>query len=146
MVLKPKDGILILARKEEDNTSIGLFLLMIMSYTRMFAGGYEDPQNINTIYVIKHKWIMAICNMTGSTKYDVYDGLYPKILEKVPMLANFVTVANAISVVGILLVLYIFYPKQKKTFDFPISSKVSVVLYTLCMPLLMLVFFALLFR
>ena len=138
--------ILILARKEEDNTSIGLFLLMIMSYTRMFAGGYDDPQNINTIYVIKHKWIMAICNITGSTKYDVYDGLYPKIVEKLPVLANFVTVANAISVVGILLVLYIFYPKQKKMFDFPISSKVSVVLYTLCMPLLMMVFFALLFK
>lgn len=138
--------ILIMARKEEGNTSIGLFLLMILSYLRMFTGGYGDPQNINTIYTVKHKWIMAICNLTGSTKYDVYDGLNPKILEKLPVLGDFVSVMNAISVASIILILYIFFPKQKKVFEFPISKSISVVLYTLCMPLFMVIFFALLFK
>lgn len=138
--------ILVLGSEKKRTLSLNMFLVSVLAYLRMFTGGYNSPQNMNTTYVARTNILMKICEMTGSTKYDVYDGLNDKILEKLPLLADYVTLMNAVIIAAALILLYINHPKNRREYELAIPVKVSVIFNVLCMPLFLFVFYGLLLK
>lgn len=133
-------------RKENDGLSLNLLLLTVLAYLRMFVGGYESPQNMNTSYVVKSSLILKICEWTGSTKYDTYDDLNSKMISRLPTLANYVSLMNATVIAIVLILLYVNHPRCRKEYEVTVPCKASAVGYILCMPLYLLVFYGLLFH
>ncbi|MCR5773113.1 MAG: hypothetical protein K6G87_17975 [Butyrivibrio sp.] len=128
------------------NEKVNVFLYMISLYLRMFTGGYNSPMNINTEYTASGSWAEKICILVGSKKYDTYDGLNAKILEKLPILESMVPMMNGIVLACILLILYHTYTNKKCELDIPVSRKYSDFMIVSCMSLYLTVFYMLLFK
>ena len=124
---------------------ISLLLVTVIQYLRFFTLGIDSPQVMNTIYSKEVPLLVSICDSLGSTKYQQYDSLMGKIIERMPSVYLFKGAINGICLASILILLWITYSKKNESKLEPykiIDSNITLV----CMPVYMLVYFGLLFH
>ncbi len=138
--------ILILTNKKEDNLNINLFLITVLEYLRMITGGYESPQNMNTSYVALTGVMTRLLNATGSEAIEGYRYVVGKLVENISVLGKIIPTLNAVILVCAALLLFINHERNSKVYKLEISYKLSTVINVACMPLFMMIFYAILFR
>ena len=129
-----------------ENKKINTFMYMLIIYIRMFTGGYNSPMTLNTEYVAEGSFAQKLCDLFGSDKYNVYDCLTTKLIEKAPILESLVPTMNGIAIAGIVVILYLTFKNKKKDIDIPFSRSVINGLIVFCMPVYLLLFYMLLFK
>ena len=72
LIYVPFTILTILVITKEERTNMSLLLFTILEYIRMFVGGYESPQNLNTAYVAKSKIMEELLIKSGSNAIDGY--------------------------------------------------------------------------
>lgn len=138
--------VLILIRDKQEANVFNLFIVTVLSYCRLLMSGYNSPQTLNTIYVAKSPLLLKVCALTGSNKYEVYDALFDKLVEKIPMLNDLATMINAVIIMCIIILLFCNHPWQKKEYKMQGSSLIILSMYVACIPLAIVVFMALLLK
>ncbi len=138
--------ILILTNKRDENINLNIFLITLLEYLRMFTGGYESPQNLNTGYVALTGVMTKMLEATGSEAIEGYRYVVGKLVENFKVLGDLVPTFNAIALVCVALLLYINHEHNNRVYKLSISYKISTLLYVACMPLFMIVFYGILLR
>ncbi|MBD5531563.1 MAG: hypothetical protein HDQ98_05070 [Lachnospiraceae bacterium] len=135
----------VLVLTSKQNRNMNLFLLSVLTFGRavyMCQAGWTYKYVLNTKYVMP--WLKGLCGRENDTCMwdylcNFFEGDYWVILR-----LTLLAVPNIIMASTILL-LVINRPNFKNQYDIAIPAKVSVILYTCCMPLLMLAFCFMLF-
>lgn len=141
--------LVILIMTTEQNIGINLFLLVVMTYGRIFQacrGSY--PKNMNTCYIMKNSWITALCDYVGSTRYladpehstclwaYLYD--WGELLEIINLLVGTCVLGTA------LILLVINRIGCKKKYEPMFRKNIMLVVYTLCMPIVLICYYIML--
>lgn len=148
----PFVAILMCAYAGENGTEAGngldmkLLLMTVLSYLRFFALGIDSSMHMNTRYSQDNKIVVALCQAFGSDKYQQSDPLVTKIIEKVPSLHNLGSAINGVCVAAILLLLWITFSEENEkriaVAGKILDRRVLVVLYGLCVPFYIALFYA----
>lgn len=134
----------ILALTSSQNRSINLFLLTVITYGRavqMFQAGWTYTYVLNTKYVMP--WLKGLCGREQDT--CLWDYLCNFLSDKPIIIRLVLLVLPNIVMAAAILLLVINSVNFKKQCGVMISPKVSLVLYTVCMPLIMAAFWLMLF-
>ena len=130
----------------DSGLDLKMLLVTVLSYLRFFALGIDSPMHMNTRYTQDNKAIVALCQAFGSDKYLQSDPLVTKIIEKVPSLHDLASAINGACVTAILLILWITFSEENEKRIAGTSKildrKVLVVLYGLCVPIYIVLFYA----
>lgn len=122
-----------------------LLLMTVLNYLRFFALGIDSPMHMNTRYTQMNKAVVAMCKARGSDKYLQSDPLVAKIIEKVPSLHDLGSAINGVCVAAGLLLLWITYSdkNEERIGSYKIlDRKVLIVIYALCVPIYIALFYA----
>ena len=134
---------------EGKSFDLAVLMMAVLNYVRFFTLGIKSPMHMNTLYTGDNKAVVAFCQSFGSTKYEAYDPLINKIIEKAPTLGNLGSSLNAVNVLAILILLWMtFSDKNSKKLESRelISYKISFFAYMVCIPVYLMVFFVLLIK
>lgn len=134
---------------EGKSFDLAVLMMAVLNYVRFFTLGIKSPMHMNTLYTGDNKAVVAFCQSFGSTKYEAYDPLINKIIEKAPTLGNLGSSLNAVNVLAILILLWMtFSDKNSKKLESRelISYKISFFAYMVCIPVYLMVFFVLLVK
>ncbi|WP_155828783.1 hypothetical protein [Butyrivibrio sp. XPD2006] len=123
-----------------------LLLMTVLSYLRFFALGIDSPMHMNTRYTQDNKAIVALCKAFGSDKYQQSDPLVTKIIEKAPSLHDLASAINGVCVAAVLLLLWITFSEENEKriagATKILDRRVLIVLYGLCVPIYIVLFYA----
>lgn len=129
----------------EQDFHINMLLLMILTYGRALFACYRNcPDNMNTYCVMKNSWITALCDRFGSVKY------YPEnssclyhYLEGRAITPCLMILAATCVMACILILLIINCPSYKKRLCVQggVKDSLSLVLYSMCTPILLIIFY-----
>ncbi len=134
----------ILALTSSQNRSMNLFLLTVITYGRavqMFQAGWTYTYVLNTKYAMP--WLKGLCGREQDT--CLWDYLCNFLSDKPIVIRLVLLVLPNIVMAAAILLLVINSVNFKKQCGVMISPKVSLVLYTVCMPLIMAAFWLMLF-
>lgn len=134
---------------EGKSYDLAVLMMAILNYVRFFTLGIKSPMHMNTLYTGGNKAVVAFCQRFGSTKYETYDPLVDKIIEKAPTLGDLGSSLNAVNVLAILILLWMtFSDKNSKKLESRtlISEKISFFAYMVCIPVYLMIFFVLLIK
>lgn len=140
---------ILLTMCEEKSYDLAILMMALLNYIRFFTLGIKSPMHMNTLYTGDNKVVVAFCQSFGSTKYEVYDPLVDKIIEKAPTLGDLGSCLNAVNVVAIVLLLWMTYSdknSEKLNSRTLISEKISFFAYMACIPVYLMIFFVLLIK
>lgn len=146
MLYVPFILILVLTNKKDNNMNLNIFLITLLEYLRMITGGYESPQNMNTAYVALTGVMTRLLELTGSEAVGSYRYVVGKLVENVSIIGKLIPAFNAVIVVCAALLLFINHERNSRDYKLNINYRLSTVIYIACMPLFMVVFYAILFR
>lgn len=126
--------------------NINLFLFTGITYGRMFqAAGCCYPKNLNTVYIMKHSWITALCDYMGKSRYQggTEDGIFlwkymMKLGEALDPLRLIIRTCT-VGAVGILLVINCY--RYTKRYEMKMNQSVFLTMYTFCMPIVLVCYF-----
>jgi hypothetical protein len=130
----------------DNGLDMKLLLMTVLSYLRFFALGIDSSMHMNTRYSQDNKIVVALCQAFGSDKYQQSDPLVTKIIEKVPSLHDLGSAINGVCVAAILLLLWITFSEENEkriaVAGKILDRRVLVVLYGLCVPFYIALFYA----
>lgn len=137
--------LIILILISEQDLHINMLLLMILTYGRALFACYRNcPDNMNTYCVMKHSWITALCDRLGSVKYHpensgcLYHYLEGRAITPCLMILAATCVMACIS---ILLVINCPSCKKRLYVQGGVKSSLSIAFYSMCTPLLLILFY-----
>lgn len=129
----------------EQDFHINMLLLMILTYGRALFACYRNcPDNMNTYCVMKNSWITALCDRLGSVKYyPENSGCLYHYLEDRAITPCLMILAATCVMACILILLIINCPSYKKRLHVRegVKGSWSIILYSMCTPLLMFLFY-----
>ncbi|WP_026504927.1 hypothetical protein [Butyrivibrio sp. NC3005] len=148
LIYVPFTILTILVITKEERTNMSLLLFTILEYIRMFVGGYESLQNLNTAYVAKSKIMEELLIKSGSNAIDGYRYVVGKICEHIKMAGSIVPLLNSMSIVCVGAILFIacYSKRDNNLFKMDINRNYIIDAYIACMPIIMIIFFTILFR
>ena len=127
-----------------QNLHVNMLLLAVLTYGRTLFACYRNcPDNMNTYCVMKNSWITALCDEVGSTKY------YPEnssclyhYLEGRDITPGLMILAATCVMACILILLIINCPRYKKQLCVGgVKAPLSIAVYSLCTPVILLLFY-----
>lgn len=129
-----------------QDMGVNMFLLTGITYGRIVqAVGDNYPKSLNSIYLMKHSWITALCDSMGKSKY--LDSLEDSVclwsymirlgeaLEPVCLIIE----TCVLGAVGILLVIN--SHRCTKRYETKVSQSILLTAYTFCMPIVMMCYY-----
>jgi len=121
---------------------VNLILFTFMTYGRMFqAVGNNYPKNLNSIYIMKHSWITALCDYVGNSRYlDSYDNsvcLWSYMIRLDGMLDVICLVVETCVTAAAVILLVINGSRYTKKYDAKNYQDIILTAYTFCMPFVM---------
>lgn len=127
----------------DENIEMNLFLLNVLTYGRTFmACGVNNPQNMNTRFIMNNSWLSKLCHIVGEKRELEDIELYNKLLWRFPKLQNIVIIiVSCIAASSILLLIINAPPNCRKKYDINLSTDLLLAGYVMCMPALLAVFF-----
>lgn len=126
----------------EKNIQMNLFLLLISTFGRaLLACAVNNSQNMNTAFIMKNSWISNLSAAVNGNQGIKNLGLYDKLMSRFPFFPGIVMVVTVCAVSAIILIAIINYPKNKAEYEFPVSEKISLAGYVLCMPFILILWF-----
>ena len=132
-----------------DRNKIVLTILLVFASPEILLsvarqwGNY--PKSLNSIYLMKHSWITALCDSMGKSKY--LDSLEDSVclwsymirlgvaLEPVCLIIE----TCVLGAVGILLVINSY--RCTKRYETKVSQSILLTAYTFCMPIVMMCYY-----
>lgn len=138
--------IVVIAVANPHNMDMNMFLFSILTYGRMLCF-FRTPARavMNTSYVMKNSWITWLCDKIGNDNYLQERYLYLYIYGS--KWKNMIALLSAsVSIACILLLLYMNKPNEKRNYQLKLNYRVSMVAYVMSMPLVLLVFFKMLWE
>lgn len=126
----------------EKNYEINTFLVLLLTCTRtFFACLINEARCMNTMFVMKNSWITNLCDAKGNTKYLMNMGLVKVLMSGSEYSSVIAMLFSMVIVACTVLILVINWPNSSMEYSKVLDAKICFVFYTLCMPLLLLLFY-----
>lgn len=126
----------------ERNLQMNLFLLLVSTFGRsLLACAVNNSQNMNTAFIMKNSWISNLSEAVNGNQGIKNLGLYDKLMLRFPFFPGIVMVVTVCAVSAMILLVIINYPKYKAEHEFPVSEKILLAGYVLCMPFILALWF-----
>lgn len=129
-----------------QDLGVNLFLLTGITYGRILqAIGDNYPKSLNSIFIMKHSWITALCDSMGKNKYldSLEDSVclwsYMIRLDKALEPLCLVIETCVMGAVTILLVINRY--QYTKRYQIKINQSRMLAAYTFCMPIVMICYY-----
>ncbi|MCM1538325.1 MAG: hypothetical protein NC254_08005 [bacterium] len=138
----------------DQNINMNLLLITIVTYGRTLQACWISfPQNLETMYVMQDSWITRLCDVVGSGKYKQENSecLWAYLTNFFGGRASLIVTFSkqmiaTCTLAAILLLLAINHPRQRKCRSLICPSYLSLIVYVVCMPLFLAMFFVVLLQ
>lgn len=129
-----------------QNTGVNLTLFTGMTYGRTFqAIGNNYPRDMNSIYIMKHSWITALCDYVGNDKYlDSIENsvcLWSYAIRLGGMLDVICLIVETCVMGAIIILLVINRIHDTKRYETRMGQGILLILYTFCMPIVLMCYY-----
>lgn len=129
-----------------QRVEVNLFLLTAITYGRVFqAVGNNYPKSLNSVYLMKHSWITALCDFAGKTKYldSMEDSvcLWSYMINLGGMLDLLCLIVETCVMGAVVVLLVINRRGYRKQYETKIAQNGILAAYTLCMPAVMICYY-----
>lgn len=138
--------LVIVIMASDQSVETNLLLFTGITYGRVFqAIGNNYPMSLNSVYVMKHSWITALCDFAGNTRYlDSIDNsvcLWSYMINLGESLDLLCLIVETCVMAAVLLLLVINRCNYRKRYGVVFSGNMILAAYTFCMPLVMLCYY-----
>lgn len=129
-----------------QDTGVNLFLLVGITYGRVIqAVGNNYPKSLNSIYLMKHSWITALCDSMGKSKYldSLEDSvcLWSYMIRLGEVLEPICLMIETCVLGAVMILLVINSHRCTKKYETKVSQRMLLAAYTFCMPIVMMCYY-----
>lgn len=129
-----------------QDMGVNLFLFTGITYGRILqAAGDNYPKSLNSIYIMKHSWITALCESMGKNKHldSLEDSvcLWSYMIRLREALEPFCLIIETCVMGAVVILLVINSHRYTKRYETKMSQGMLLVVYTLCMPFVMICYY-----